>query len=435
MSDVKLSIVKPAPAAGVRRQLLIMALLLVALVLSLGLLSGLIGVAGAVIAEGQIAVESNVKQIQHPTGGVISEIRVKDGSHVHAGDVLISLDPTTSQANATIYSSAVDKLSAKEARLEAERDSRGAPRFSTTDSSASFTAARSDEDRLFKIHSAARAGEKAQLEQRIVQLKEQIRSYEEGARAKKKQIELINAELVGVRQLYQQNLVPLARLNALERDAAQLNGDVAQLGAAAAEANGKISETQLQIIQVDQTARAEAGNQLGEVENQLSEMRQRKVTAQQDYKRVQIRSPQDGVVDHLVVHTVGGVISPGEQLMLIVPDKDSLQVQAKLRPTDVDHVHVGQTASLRFSAFDQRTTPQMSGRVTHVSAEAQADEKTGASFYIINIEIPAAEVSKAKLALLPGMPVEAFIQTERRSILSYLTKPLVDQLMRAFRET
>jgi HlyD family secretion protein len=430
----KLDPVTTPPLAAINRQLLIAAGLLIALVLTLGIMAASFGMAGAVIAQGQVAVQSSVKKIQHPTGGVVSEILVKDGTHVQAGDVLVSLDATAPGANVTIVSDAVSELAAKQARLEAERDSRDAPRFAPSGNDGAALRARSDEERLFKIHAAARSGEKAQLRERIAQLHEQIRSYEEGARAKKQQIALITTELAGVRQLYQQNLVPLARLNALERDAAQLNGDIAQLGAAAAEARGKISETELQAIQVDQTGRADAGNQLGEVQNQLAELRQKKVTAQQDFRRVQIRAPLSGVVDHLTVHTIGGVIAPGEAIMVIVPDQAGLHVEAKIKPTDVDHVHVGQAATMRFSAFDQRTTPEMNGKVSHVSAEAEVDEKSGASFYIVNIEIPAAAVAKAKLNLVPGMPVEAFIQTGQRSLLSFLTKPLMDQLMRAFRE-
>lgn len=422
------------PHATINRHLMRAAMLLIALVVVLGVLAATISLSGAVIAQGQVAVQSNVKKIQHPTGGVIAEINVRDGAHVQAGDVLVSLDPTAPGANVTIVDDAVNELAAKEARLEAERDSREAPRFNALEATASAARARADEDRLFRIHAAARAGEKAQLRERIAQLNDQIRSYEEGARAKKEQIGFINSELAGLRDLYKQNLVPVSRLNALERDAAQLNGDIAQFAAAEAEARGKISETQLQMIQVDQAARAEAGNQLGEVQNQLAELRQKKVTAQQDFRRVQIRAPISGIVDHLTVHTVGGVIAPGEALMLIVPDHDGLHVEARIKPSDVDHVHVGQAATMRFSAFDVRTTPELNGQVTHVSAETQVDEKTGASFYIVDVSIPADAVAKANMKLLPGMPVETFIQTGKRSLLSFLTKPLADQLKRAFRE-
>lgn len=422
------------PRARINRQLSVFAVVLIGLIVSLGILSAVITMAGAVIAQGQVTVQSNVKKIQHPTGGVVSEIRVSDGSHVKAGDVLLTLDATAPAANVAIVSDAVDALSAKEARLEAERDARPAIRFDGLDARPAAVRARADELRLFELHRTARAGERAQLRERIAQLQEQIRSYQQGAAAKKQQIALINTELTGVRQLFDQNLVPISRLNALERDLSQLNGDIAQLGSAAAEAKGKIAETELQILQVDRTASAEAGNQLAEVQNQLAELKQKGVTARQEFQRVEIRAPQDGVVDHLTVHTVGGVIGAGETLMLIVPDGDGLVVEARIKPVDIDKVHVGQTASLRFSAFDRRTTPEFPGRVTHVSAEAQADDKSGVPFYVVDLAIDRRARGINRLNLLPGMPVEAFIQTGSRSLLSYLTKPLVDQAARVFRE-
>ncbi len=250
--------------AAINRQLLLAAGLLVALVVILLILAGTISMAGAVIAQGQVAVLSNVKRIQHPTGGVVSEIHVHDGSHVRAGDVLLSLDATTPGANVAIVTDAVNELAAKKARLEAERDSRDAPRFDSAATGASAKAAEADETRLFRIHAQAHAGEKAQLKERVAQLKEQIHGLEEASKAKRTQIVLIDNELVGVRELFAKNLVPISRLNALERDAVQLQGEVAQLAASVAEAREKISETELQAIQVDETSRSEAGNQLGE---------------------------------------------------------------------------------------------------------------------------------------------------------------------------
>ena len=420
--------------AQVNRQLLLAAAMLVTLVITLGVLASIIGMTGAVIAHGQVISQSNVKRIQHPTGGVVASIQVKDGSLVHINDVLITLDSTGSGANMAIVSDAIDSFSAQQSRLEAERDRRGSVNFSHLSASEAAVRARADELRLFQIHAAARAGEKAQLNERITQLREQVRGYQDVIQTKRKQIELIEAELVGMRQLFQENLVPLARLNALERDAAQLNGDIAQLGASAAEARGRISETELQIIQIDRAASSEAGSQVGEVQNKLQELKQKCVAAQQEFRRVQIRAPQDGVVEHLTVHTVGGVIQPGETIMLIVPDKDGVVVEAKIATTEVGRVHLGQQASLRFSAFDQRTSPEIPGLVYHVAADAQVDEKTGFAFYIVRIQIDSNKLAKAKMKVVPGMPVEVFMQTETRSMLSYLTKPLMDQARLVFRE-
>jgi HlyD family secretion protein len=398
------------------------------------LMASVIKVAGAVIAPGELVVASDVKRIQHPTGGVVAQINVRDGSRVRAGDVLISLDPTAMGANVAIVSDAVDELLAKQARLQAERD--GAPRIAfpaELTARASAAPVIKAEQRLFALRTGARAGEKAQLRERRDELGEQIKGFEEEMAAKRDEVKLIDGELVGVRQLYDQHLVPLSRLNALERSAVQLQGDIGQLTAAAAEAREKISEVSLQMIQVDDLARTDAGGQLSETQNQLAELQQKKVAAQQDFRRIQIRSPQDGVVDKLTAHTVGGVIAPAETIMLIVPDRDALRVEAKIRPRDVARVRLGQRAMLRLSAFDPRTVPQLIGRVSRVSPDLTSDPRTGASYYVIEADIPPGQIARlGGRRLTPGMPVEVFVQTRERTIMSYLTGPLTDQLKRAF---
>ncbi|MGZ6015714.1 MAG: HlyD family type I secretion periplasmic adaptor subunit, partial [Phenylobacterium sp.] len=378
------------------------------------------------------------KKVQHPTGGVVKEIRVSDGSHVRQGDVLLALDPTQATANYAIVGTAVDELTTRQARLQAERD--GQPlvwtrEVLTRSSDPTVRYLMSEEKRLYDLHTQANKGQKDQLRQRIEQLKQQIIGDADQIEAKEREIQLIGPELEGIRKLYNQQLVPLTRLNSLERASVELRGDIAQLNAASAEAKGRIAETELQIIQVDQNARSQAGNELTDVQNRLAELRQRKVTAEQEYSRVLIRAPQDGVVDKLAAHTVGGVISPGEPIMFIVPDKDILHVEAKIRPTDVDQVRQGEKAMMRFSAFNVRRTPEIAGEVDRVSAEVHTDERNGAAYYVVDITIPTKELAKlGGLKLVPGMPVESFIQTEKRTMLSYLTRPLLDQLKRAFRE-
>lgn len=391
---------------------------------------------GAVIASGQVAVASGVKRVQHPSGGVVAAIQVKNGSRVNTGDVLLSLDSVATGAGARIITDAIAELSAKQARLEAELESRPNIGSSTDPSLQTPTgrAAWDSERRLFDIRRRARAGAKAQLMEQRAQIEQQIHGYEDVAKSKQQQIALIENELAGVRRLFAENLVPIARLNALERDAVQLRGDVGALAANVAEARAKISEIDVSIIQVDQNARAEAGSQLSDLQNQLSELKQKRITVQQELKRIDLRSPQDGVVDRLAVNTVGGVISPGETVMLIVPDKDKMTVEVRIQPNSIDKVHVGQSAMMRFTAFDQRTTPEISGAVQRVSAEAQLDEKTGLSFYTATLSVDASALRRPGLKLVPGMPVEVFIETDRRTILSYLTKPLVDQIRRMFRE-
>src|SRR5215212_9898892 len=396
--------------------------------------------AGAVIAPGSLVVDTNVKKVQHPTGGVVGELRVREGDRVQAGDVVVRLDDTQTRANLAIFTKSLDELAAKQARDEAERD--GAKRVVFP---ADLLARIKDpevarvvqgEQKLFEIRCSAREGQVAQLRERIAQLKEQIQGLADQVIAKKRELDLIGDELKGVRELWQKNLVQLTRVTALERDAARLEGERGSLVSTIAQTKGKITETELQILQIDQDLRTEVGKDLAEIRGKVSELVEKKVAAEDQLKRVDIRAPQDGTVHQLSVHTVGGVVMPnGEPLMLIVPRADALTVEARIPPQEIDQVHVGQRAVLRFSAFNQRTTPELNGTVSVVSADISADPKTGAPFYTVRIAIPAEELARLNgLKLVPGMPVESFIQTDERTVLSYLTKPLTDQALKAFRE-
>jgi HlyD family secretion protein len=215
----------------------------------------------------------------------------------------------------------------------------------------------------------------------------------------------------------------------------RLEGERGSLIASQAQAKGKITETELQIIQVDQDLRSDVARELGDVRGKIAELTERKVAAEDQLKRIDIRAPQDGTVHQLAVHTVGGVVPAGDALMLIVPRADALDVEARVAPQDIDQLHVGQRAVLRFSAFDQRTTPEIDGTLSLISADVTHDERTGASFYTVRITVSKEELGRlGKLKLVPGMPVEAFLQTNPRTVLSYLTKPLRDQVTKAFRE-
>jgi membrane fusion protein, type I secretion system len=394
--------------------------------------------AGALIAEGSIVVDSNVKKVQHPTGGIVGELRAHDGDHVKAGDILVRLDETVMRANLAIVTKGLDELMARKARLEAERDGATAvtfpPELLAHDNRDAVDAVDS-ERKLFQLRRAARLGQKAQLQQRIEQLEQEVAGIEAQQSAKTQEIDLISRELKGVRELYAKNLVQITRLTQLEREAARLAGERAQLMASAAQTRGKISEIRLQIIQIDQDLSSEVAKELRDIGSKIGEFVERKVTAEDQLRRTDIRAPQTGTVFQSAVHTVGGVISAGEPIMLIVPDAGNLQVEAKVHPQDIDHVQIGQHAVLRFSAFNTRTTPEIDGKVTRVSADTTTDQRTGQSYYTIRIALPPDVVGQlGDVKLLPGMPVEAFVQTGERTVISYLMKPLRDQFMRAFRE-
>ena len=396
-------------------------------------------ISGALIAPGSIVVESNVKKVQHPTGGVVGEVRARDGDVVKAGDVVVRLDDTVTRASLAIVTKNLDGLWARAARLEAEQQGLDRIVFPTSllerADDPDVRNVMTSESKLFDVRTTGRAGQKAQLRERITQLNEEIAGLEAQEKAKNQEIALVDKELVGVRSLYDQHLVQINRLTTLERDEARLAGERAQYIASRAQARGKITETELQIIQVDKDMVSDVSRDLRETNDKIGEFVERKVTAEDQLRRTDIRAPQDGMVEQSTAHTVGGVITAGDAIMMIVPQADDLQVEAKVNPQDIDKLQIGQKTLLRLSAFNQRTTPELSGIVTRVSPDVTTDQRTGQSYYTIRVSMPPEEVARlGEVKLIPGMPVEAFVQTGDRTMLSYLIKPLKDQLMRAFRE-
>ena len=377
---------------SIRRNLVVGLALILFVAGGLGAWAGTAELAGAVIASGKLVVESSVKKVQHPTGGIVGELLVRDGDRVKAGEVLLRLDATQTKANLGIVVDAIDELSARKARLQAEQDGVDHIAFPEELSSRldvpDVERIVSGERRLFALRRSSREGEKSQLEEQISQLKNQISGLEQQVDAKKREITLIKRELEGVRELWKKNLIQLTRLTTLEREAARLEGERGQLVASASQAKGKVAEIELQIIQIDQNLRSEVGEDLADVRGKLSELNERKVAAEDQLKRIDIRAPQDGVVHELAVHTIGGVIAPGAVIMLIVPDADSLVVEAKVDPADIDQLHLEQQAVLRFTAFNRRETPELTGVVEDISADLTEDERTGASYYVIRLSIP-----------------------------------------------
>jgi membrane fusion protein, type I secretion system len=413
----------------------------IALVLTAGIggWAGTTELSGAVTASGSVVVDSNVKKVQHLTGGIVGDLLVREGDRVRAGDILVRLDETILQANLAIVAKGLDELQARKARLAGERDRADELLFPSEllrrAALPDVESAIDSERKLFELRRAAREGQKAQLRQRIAQLQEEIRGHAALQEAKAEEINLIQRELQGVRTLWEKNLVQITRLTALERDAARLKGERAQSISLTAQARGKISEIELQILQIGQDLSSEVAKELREVDAKMGEFIERKVTAEDQLKRIDIRAPQDGVVHQLAVHTIGGVVNPTDPVMLIVPEADLLSVEAKVAPQDIDQIHVGQAAVLRFSAFNQRTTPEISGSISRISADVTADQRTGQNFYTIRISIGPDELMRlGAVKLLPGMPAEVFAKTYDRSVMSYLVKPIHDQVVRAFRE-
>jgi HlyD family secretion protein len=429
----------PNAGKSINRLIFVGCVVVAFLALGLGGWASTAEISGALIAQGSLVVDSNVKKVQHPTGGVVGEVRARDGDRVKAGDTLIRLDETVTRANLAIVTNGLTEFYARKARLGAERD--GADSVALPKELASrandpdVQEAMTSERKLFELRRKTRNGQKDQLAQRVKQLQEQITGLTAQQDAKTKEMALIDKELGGVRDLWAKNLVPIQRLTALEREEARLQGERGQLMAAAAEAKGKIVETQLQIIEVDQQFTSDVAKELRETDSKIGEYVERKVTAEDQLKRTDIRAPQDGVIFQSTANTVGGVITAGDPVMLIVPEADSLLVEAKVEPRDIDQVQIGQPVVLRFSAFNMRTTPELNGTVVRVGADTSTDQRTGQNYYLVRISMTKEEIERlGDVKLTPGMPVEAFIQTGERTMLTYLVKPLHDQLKRAFRE-
>jgi HlyD family secretion protein len=288
---------------------------------------------------------------------------------------------------------------------------------------------------LFNSRAAARRSAKELLRSHVGQLGEQISGLDAQVKSKVAQHDLISSELEGVDSLYQKGLVPLTRKTSLQREAARLDGDRGQAAAAIAEATSKISEAELQVLRIDQDFRTEVMKDLREAQDKEAELVEKSIAAHDLLKRVDLRAPTKGIVHQLSVHTIGGVITPGDVVMEIVPESDELQIEAKLPPQDVDHVHSGQRTYIRFSAFNQRTTPQLEGVVSYVSADLSHDRQVNANaaYYTVRVTLPPSERRRlGSLQLVSGMPVEVFLQTGSRTMMSYLLKPITDQLQRTF---
>lgn len=424
---------------SIRTNLIAGSVIAVILTCGVGVWAATTELSGAVIAGGAVVVESNVKKVQHLSGGIVAELHVREGRHVQAGDVVVRLDDTIMRANLAIVVKGIDEMTARKARLESERDSAEAITFPAVllerIGERDVSNAVQSERKLFDLRRNARAGQKLQLRQRILQLLEEIAGQVALQEAKAEEITLIKRELDGVRELWGKKLVQMNRLTALEREAVRLTGERAQSLSTTAQARGKVAEIEQQIIQIDQDLSSEVARELREIDAKLGEFIERKVAAEDQLKRIEIRAPQDGTVHQLAHHTVGGVVGPGEQIMLIVPESEKLAIDARVPPQEIDQLSIGQTTALRFSAFNQRTTPEISGSISRISADVSVDQRTGMSFYTIRVNISPEEIARlGEVKLVPGMPVEVFAKTYDRSVLSYLAKPLQDQISRAFRE-
>lgn len=401
------------------------------------LLAAFVPFGGAVIGMGKVGVESRVKRIAHPTGGVIVDIPVVNGGHVEKGQLLMRLDDRVTGADATYSSLTVEQLLAQRGRLEAERLGSGTIRFAPELSQARSETARmamEDEERLFIIRRSEEAQLQAQLRARMAQLSEEIDGYQAQIASLRSQRTLIEPERQGVRDLWEKQLVTLSRMNQLERTATDIDGRIGALQAQIASTRAGITEAREQTIQLRESRRAEAGQQLADINTNLNQQQMRSIAADDQQVRSEIRAPYSGTVEKIAFAAIGDVVRPAEPIMEIVPDGDMMVVEAFISPNDIDQIRTGQQAMVRFTSFNVAATPTIAGDVTYVAADRSENPEGEETFFLVRIAVDQTALQREHLQLRSGMPAEVHIQTGSRSLLSYIVKPLRDQFARAFRD-
>ena len=411
------------------------------LLLGIGLVWGsLAKIKGAVIAPGVVVVEGKPKTLQHLDGGIVGEIFVKDGDEVQEGDIVMQLDPTMLGANEDLVNTRLRETMARVARLEAERDSQKNITWPedlvASKNNPIVASAMLGQEKLFNARRIAASGQVEQLQQRIAQFKDQISGLESLISSKENQAMKIREEADAKRTLVEKGWLAKPVILTLEREELRLKGDVANHESEIARLINSISETDVQILQLRRERQAEVLTELRQADTEASDFREQLTTASDQLRRIDVIAPVAGKVHNMTVTTVGGVVGPGQEIMQIIPADDRLIIEAQIDPADIDQIYPGQKTTVRLSAFNMRTTPEMNGLVIQSSADRIIDQVTGLPYYSVKIEIPPNELARLpkNLTLLPGMPAESFMQTDSRSVLSYILKPATDAMDHTFRE-
>jgi HlyD family type I secretion membrane fusion protein len=399
-------------------------------------------IAGAIVASGRIEVDRNRQIVQHLDGGIVADILVDEGDLVKKGALLIRLDAEELTSKMEINEGKLFEIMARVGRLEAERDGAAAIEFDQELSS--LVPDRQDvgelvqgQQHLFQARMASVTQEVEQLEKRKAQIADQIVGVRAQQASRRTQLELIGEELRGLQGLLEKGLTEVTRVLALRRARAELEGSLGELIATEAEARGKITEIDIEILRLGTRRREEAIEQLRDLSAQKRELMEVRSNLRERLARLDIAAPVSGIVYDLRVRTPRSVIRPADPVLYLVPQDRPLVIAAHVAPTDINEVHREQTVLLRLSALHQQRTPEMAGRVTQVSADAFKDESSGLAYYRVEIELVPGEMEKlpAGTVLIPGMPVESFIRTADRSPMTFLLRPLADYFVRAFRET
>ncbi len=430
----------PPPKNKIRPFIIVGVLIILILFGGLGTWAAVAEISSAAIAPGVVSVNTNWRTVQHLEGGIVDEILVRDGDHVERGDVLLRLDSTRPQASLSIINSQLSLAQATEARLLAERDGLDSIVFpqelvDLRHNNPEVGTILSGQELLFQARRSSLGGQASILHQRIEQLHDQIGGLQVQQSASSRQIELIEEELEGLRVLYEEGYVTRSRILALERETERLRGERGEDLAAIARAETAIGESELQIIQLEKGFQEQVVAELRDTQAEMFDLDQRHVAAADQFDRIDIRAPESGIVLGLSAHTVGGVISPGDPIMNIVPKDDPLIIKARVRPNDIENISLGQDAEVRFSGLSQRSTPILDGSVVGLSADRLTDQQSGEVYYEARVMIPQTEIDKlGNVDLMPGMPAEVMILTGERTALAYMLDPIIVGFGRAFKE-
>lgn len=426
-----------------RRYLVVGIAITLVLFLGVGVWSAAAMISGAVIAQAELRVETKRKTVQHLEGGVVEEIMVRDGDIVRVGDILMRLDSTAVASNLEIVESQLDELMARQSRLEAERDeaSEITPSQDVLKRAEFRAQAKAMLDGQISLFNARRETLDRQINQlkgRIEQTRDEIQGGEAQVEALDRQLVLIREELADQRDLLTKGLTQRTRVTALEREEARLSGERGALLSRVAQSDGRILELDIRMLELLSTRREQAIAELRDMTARIAELRERRTALAESLSRMVIRAPDNGVVLDMSVTTVGGVVTPAEPLMFIVPTDSRLIVEARIETFARDQVYPEQDATVLFPGFNQRTTPELHGNVVKVGADRLEDERSGFPYFLVEIDISESEFERLRAAidteLVPGMPAEAHIQTGERSAASYFLKPLTDNWRRVWTE-
>lgn len=429
------------PTYSARLPLAIGTTALVMLVGGIGYWSVNTRISGAVIASGMIVVESNRQVVQHAEGGTVGEILARDGDTVAAGGVLVRLEDTLLKSELSVIDTQLVEIRSRRARLGAERDGADDIAYppdllAVAETSQGAKEQIEGQTALFEARRITLAKELGQIVERVAQTGNQIDGAQAQLDALAIQEELIREELTDQETLLEKGLVQVQRVTSLRREAARLAGEIGRLTSDVAQYKGQIAALEIEKLKLDSSRREEAIVTLRDLQYRELELSEQRAGLAERLSRLELRAPVSGIVYGSTVFTVKSVVQPGEPLMYVIPQDQPLIVSARVEAIHIDQIHVGQDVSLRFTAFNQRLTPEIAGLVTDVSADVFQDEVTGVNYY--RVELVPLEEDLARLQkhqLLPGMPVEAYLKTDERTPLSYLTKPVTDYFGRALRES